>query len=491
MKTLLTPTLTMLLNLLSVVQSYRLLPRNSDLFITISSSLSRHEGRTVSRQVELHWSPDVVTTDDKIALFRQHPIDSPGVKSIFEVTHPLTSSGNYKMPVMMPYLNFSESQTLGNGSCVNLFIALVSSNGTPLAVNCLRIQSHWMSNMRNQLWDAPLNKVLIPGSHNAGAYRQFSSDKSNNLLTRYSFCQDEDVWTQLAFGIRFLDIRVGYYLNKPVPSPFYVNHDFVRIRNLLPILEDVQKFLDQTDEIVILDLHRFPSGFSRDTADDVHEQLVGILQSMFGDLMAPRYWKETVPLGQLWSSGRRLVVGYADAHMRKKYDFLWHDVVHKWADAQKLSELEEYAKRVAHNIRSSRFLSALMLSMTLPTMQMVTNPLGSVRTVADLVNRAVPQWFREIKDFRDNLNVACVDYFLGSDIVSLAIQVNDLRYPPRSDWVPPKNYTAMTTTARPVVKLDEEGARGDSSDGFFGRTLRRFVKLLDPSIEKYLRKKRK
>ena len=72
------------------------------------------------------------------------------------------------------------------------------------------------------------------------------------------FCQEEDILSQLINGIRYLDIRVGYYPN--TDEKWYLNHGLVRIHPLRDVLEDVETFMQQSNEIVILDFHEFPSG---------------------------------------------------------------------------------------------------------------------------------------------------------------------------------------------------------------------------------------
>ena len=43
----------------------------------------------------------------------------------------------------------------------------------------------------------------------------FQEDSSYNIRHRYSVNQGEDVWSQLLYGIRYLDLRVGHYTNTP------------------------------------------------------------------------------------------------------------------------------------------------------------------------------------------------------------------------------------------------------------------------------------
>ena len=51
-----------------------------------------------------------------------------------------------------------------------------------------------------------------------------------NLIRKFSINQDEDIWNQLLYGIRYLDIRVGYYHN--TPEKFWAVHDFIKVRAL-------------------------------------------------------------------------------------------------------------------------------------------------------------------------------------------------------------------------------------------------------------------
>lgn len=48
--------------------------------------------------------------------------------------------------------------------------------------------------------------MFLPGTHNSGAY-----GGTAGFLEKYILNQDMDIWTQLVFGVRYLDLRVGYY----------------------------------------------------------------------------------------------------------------------------------------------------------------------------------------------------------------------------------------------------------------------------------------
>lgn len=70
--------------------------------------------------------------------------------------------------------------------------------------------------------------------------------------------QDVDVLTQLIHGVRYLDIRVGYYPNtNPV---WWANHGMFKATPMQNVVNQVKAFLDNTDEIVIFDVQEFPVG---------------------------------------------------------------------------------------------------------------------------------------------------------------------------------------------------------------------------------------
>lgn len=60
---------------------------------------------------------------------------------------------------------------------------------------------------------------------------------------------------QLIMGVRYLDIRIGLYNNT-----YWVNRGSVTLHPLSHILNQVKHYMDHTEEIVIIDFHRFPVG---------------------------------------------------------------------------------------------------------------------------------------------------------------------------------------------------------------------------------------
>lgn len=146
---------------------------------------------------------------------------------------------------------------------------------------------------------------VIPGTHNSGAY-----DPSGlaTIVQNYVLNQDQTIWNQLVFGIRYLDLRVGYYKN----DGFYLNHDLIRITPLRPALQQIRKFLELTDEIVIVDFHRFP--YPTDFTDDIHYMLLQMIYEELGQFFALKtdYTGVAPFFFEFWDMEHQVVISYAD-----------------------------------------------------------------------------------------------------------------------------------------------------------------------------------
>lgn len=59
---------------------------------------------------------------------------------------------------------------------------------------------------RSILGPQRIGSIFIPGTHNSGAYGPIPG-----IFKKYVLNQNMDIWTQLVFGIRYFDLRIGYY----------------------------------------------------------------------------------------------------------------------------------------------------------------------------------------------------------------------------------------------------------------------------------------
>lgn len=65
-----------------------------------------------------------------------------------------------------------------------------------------------------QIGAQKIGNLFIPGTHNSGAF-----DGVPKILENYILNQDRTIWTQLVYGIRYLDLRIGYYENEGQENP--------------------------------------------------------------------------------------------------------------------------------------------------------------------------------------------------------------------------------------------------------------------------------
>ena len=182
-------------------------------FLTINSLAKiSWDGRFEKRNLELNWvNPPDRKEEDYIGLYRDDPRDTSQASPLLRV--PAIYTGQYYLTsVQFPDINILHPALLPippRTMCLyNYWIAYVRS-GKVMAVNCIKTQPVWMWEMKEKIGSIPLHALMIPGTHNAGAYNKFSSYSDDTILMRYSVNQGEDVWTQLLFGIRYFDLRVS------------------------------------------------------------------------------------------------------------------------------------------------------------------------------------------------------------------------------------------------------------------------------------------
>nr|CAD7203272.1 unnamed protein product [Timema douglasi] len=372
-------------------------------FLTLSSlwHLSTHDRGLVDREIELNWEttgceeelppewvelfntdPHTNTHSDRpVPLLRVKPSDYP--------------DGFYKTNLSLgrpPYPGgWSKEEGAGvkeEGShCFPYWIASFR-NSILLHSDCLKIRPTWMGDNRQQLGSAPLVSLFLPGTHNSGSHQRGATLTRRDTLAGYLLTQDTDVWGQLVHGIRYLDLRVGYYppsANKTRNQNhrFWVNHDLIPVGPLIPTLRDVKRFLISTKrEIVILDLHRFPVGFYRRPGR--HRRLLTLLK------------KE---LESTW---------------------LWPPLKQLWGDEQTVDGLQEYLSRAMD--AGVTGLWAAMAELTPTPLDIMFKPSGSLRHMADSVNRNITAWFRH--RWWQHANIVATDYFLGNGIIDVAVSAN-------------------------------------------------------------------
>ncbi|MBR4800839.1 MAG: phosphatidylinositol-specific phospholipase C domain-containing protein [Clostridia bacterium] len=118
--------------------------------------------------------------------------------------------------------------------------------------------ANWMKYLKD---DVLVKNTVIPGSHDAGSKGMMWAAETQNRT----------IAEQLACGSRYLDLRVWKSGNE-----YYIFHAIIKGEKFIPIVEDINKFLDEhPTEFLILDMQKF-KGKSQD-------DVINILATKLGD----------------------------------------------------------------------------------------------------------------------------------------------------------------------------------------------------------------
>lgn len=320
--------------------------------------------------------------------------------------------------------------------CVgNYVVAMVNSKNVVVAKNCIRAQPRWMEEIWDYIGHNELKEIFIPGTHNSGAFQEGYKSSVSSILDSYVYCHDETVYRQLVYGNRYLDLRVAYKVDHPTDKLWIVHGSWPTANSLRTVLEQVKKFIEKTSkEIVIVDFHRFERGFERHPTDPAinaknrerHQEVKRLIESILGQYIyrSTDLLEYRTKLNQIIDAGKRVVIGYADnIHTREAHYF--RAVRHLWANAQTVGALESFMSRSL--CTRTNEATAAMAQLTADGIAAAFNKFdGGIRKMAQDVNWIITEWFDE--RWSKCANIVATDYFLGTNMVDVAIRANKKRY---------------------------------------------------------------
>jgi len=393
-------------------------------FVTINAlSYVSWNGNLQSRKIELNWTPpsDGIQENDYVQLVRLHS-DQRGRRRLLTRIKAKDHDGYFKTDVSFPR-NPMMGRRSPTTNCLYGFWIVYIRDARTLKANCIRVRPQWMFEDRHIVGDIPLHALMIPGTHNSGAYDvNFGRSDSLNIMKKFSINQDEDVWSQLLYGIRYLDLRVGYY--KTTPEKFWVVHDFVKMNPLYEVVNDIRRFLTSTKELVILDFHRFPNGFDNDD-EGIHASLLRYLQAELGQFMAPDWLGRSVTPNDLWEMNRTLIVTYSHDPSSAFSDVLWSEVRHVWGNQQNSAGLKNFLGEAMNLRKYARYPWAAMSHLTPTKWNVFFRPNSGMRELSDSISRNLTQWYRD--EWWNAANIIATDFFLGNNLIEESIIANRRR----------------------------------------------------------------
>ncbi|ODN06260.1 PI-PLC X domain-containing protein 1, partial [Orchesella cincta] len=367
------------------------------IFLTVSPmAKNKANGDLVDRLIEINWNNADPEPGDWIALFDHRPeegLDDPletinvtfmDIPTQFLPCHFL---GYLKTDYRLDRLPIMTDES----RCLGYWIAYIREEAI-LMKNCISTFPRWMHELRH--------------------------DNHPVLHAHYDSFQDESVYRQLAHGIRYLDVRVGYY--PASPDKFWINHNFYRIHPLADLLRDVKRFVDETHEIVILDFHRFPVGFA---TGDRHSKLAEFLNSEIGEYATPSsLWPNATP-NEIWATGKPIILSYSDPETAQQYRFLWPPLPQEWGDKRTLPELKGFLRTALQRRGGGNQLWAAMAEFTPKPLDIVLRPTQGLRNMAQTVNIPMTFWYQD-KSWYTRSNIIATDFFLGNNIIQTSIIAN-------------------------------------------------------------------
>lgn len=98
-----------------------------------------------------------------------------------------------------------------------------------------------------------------------------------------------------------------------------------------------------------------------------------------------------------------------------------------WGDKQEVEELKTYLNSlyVPEDPKKDEVKGTLWAAMAELTHKLSDLfDSGSLRIMADSVNRQLAKWYIGCKNWTDNANIVATDYFLGNNIINIAIDTN-------------------------------------------------------------------
>jgi hypothetical protein len=165
---------------------------------------------------------------------------------------------------------------------------------------------NWISTLPEHLKNVPLNNIVIPWTHDSGAYQvvfnikpQFNNSKHHKVLRRaftlaqhsnkvkdfikdWTVTQNRNIYQQLYNGVRGLDLRIAF-INKK----YYVSHGYI-CDTLENVLNDICRFLsDYPNEIIFISMANDHINESTMNLRRANE-LLRLFNSTFDDLLITR-----------------------------------------------------------------------------------------------------------------------------------------------------------------------------------------------------------
>lgn len=320
-----------------------------------------------------------------------------------------------------------------------------------------------MQNLPSEAKMLPLNRLLIPGTHDSGTVRlDFSRPigagiwfKAANVAARILPCvggvikdwtvtQQWEIAGQLEQGIRFFDLRVDYYSGN---NQFYITHTFTACP-LQKVINAFKDFLSETEQEVLL-LEISPEWYGRARMTPaINDRLLSLIRQELGNWLCPPekngLW-DSITIEALARKGKRLLV-YFSGQTHTVFDFLWNPAqLHiPWNNTSTVQVQEAgLVNNLASMVRSDSELNGLYFTLTPQTQDVVQDVARRIFTPCCYQPKSILSLTRSIQGYLDcfieghreeikSKNALFITDFPTEEFIQKVIDLNKRSNPPTS-----------------------------------------------------------
>ncbi len=291
--------------------------------------------------------------------------------------------------------------------------------------------AHWMRDLPEEIKARRLHQLLLPATHNSGAYKvDYTSSfemksklyRSLNWVCRHikilgkfiagwTKTQHYSIQEQLAIGVRSFDFRVSYSKGQ-----FYLTHTF----NCSPLgqaLEEIRLFMENHPEEVLI-IRSKPDWEHREGMEgDASKRYAELVLAHLGNLLCPpkESFDASMTLLQMAQSGQRIVFCHEN--------FFWDKTLFpdQWDDT---SDLKEKQKALEASITAYKAqkdsANALLFTLT-PQKKDIALGLFRSKNSLEKMNLSIQKVIPSYLDRLENVTEAVGD-FITPDIASQIIR---------------------------------------------------------------------
>ncbi|KAL6060784.1 PI-PLC X domain-containing protein 2 [Balamuthia mandrillaris] len=315
--------------------------------------------------------------------------------------------------------------------------------------------AYWMQQMKKALANMTLSQMVIPGTHDSGAYHLYDQIAPGtpdwlrqlldylqregifypeSIIRHWAQSQRLDIYQQLLAGVRFLDIRVCW---DAASGQFKTLH-FLLGNPTEVILQDIARFMEEfKEEVLILQFGDFP-GMNA----DLHNKLIAFIESFLGGYLLPRTTsfadrRYSVMIKQ----GKRIMAFYDDSVAVANNTNFWfsgEDLLSTWANTDKypyMHAVETKAVRTQTGNPDAIFKLQWVLTATTDSILNGLVPGAAITSLHDLsrlCNVHLNGFVEEMRQYK--INLLMTDFYEETDTLDRARMLNWAQCYDRPDY---------------------------------------------------------